>query len=84
MTTRLLIKSICVTATLVTLLSACGRKGPLETPGVTATPATVASEAVADDATSVALGSEIMADDDDAAPATVPNQRRFILDGLLE
>ncbi|MCY0148695.1 lipoprotein [Hoeflea sp. G2-23] len=70
MTTRLLVKSICVSAALATLLSACGRKGPLDTPRVTATPASVASET--------------LTDDDDAAPATVPNQRRFILDGLLE
>ena len=46
MTTGPLVKTFGAMAALLVVLTACGRKGPLETPGVTATPVT-ATEAPA-------------------------------------
>lgn len=66
MTTGPWIKILCAMALSVAVLSGCGRKGPLDRPGVSAAPAT-ATEAT----------------DPAQVPAPV-NERRFILDGLLE
>ncbi len=63
MTTGPWIKTLCALALSVAVLSGCGRKGPLERPGVSAVPATTTEEAT------------------DPAPV---NDRRFVLDGLLE
>jgi len=67
MTTGPWIKILCAMALSVAVLSGCGRKGPLDRPGVSAAPATATEQAT--------------------DPAPVPatgNERRFILDGLLE
>jgi len=45
MTTSPWIKTICAMAVLGAFLTGCGKKGPLERPGVTAVPATTAEEA---------------------------------------
>ena len=63
MTTGPWIKILCAMALSVAVLAGCGRKGPLERPGVPAAPS-VATEPATD-------------------PAPV-NDRRFVLDGLLE
>lgn len=47
MKTSAVIKSVCITAALVAILSGCGRKGDLERPGVTAAPVTDTAEAEA-------------------------------------
>lgn len=47
MKTSVVIKSVCVAAALVAILSGCGRKGDLERPGVTAAPIADTTEAEA-------------------------------------
>lgn len=44
MTTRTLIKSVCLAAALAMAVSGCGRKGALERPGVSAAPVDDAAE----------------------------------------
>ncbi|MBU4528653.1 MAG: lipoprotein [Hoeflea sp.] len=63
MTTGPWIKILCAMTLSVAVLSGCGRKGPLERPGVSVVPAAATEEAT------------------DPAPV---NDRRFVLDGLLE
>lgn len=64
-----------------TALSACGRKGPLDRPGVAAAPAEVS----APEAKGIADGLSALGDSDgpDDVPPQVP-QRRFILDPLID
>ncbi|WP_299870510.1 lipoprotein [uncultured Hoeflea sp.] len=47
MKTSAVIKSVCIIAALVAILSGCGRKGDLERPSVTAAPVADAAEAEA-------------------------------------